>query len=96
MASLTGTFSLDHEIGRKNIRWIGIYRPFVGGIYGLATFLMLASGVLQPQNPDSGKQYAYFGALALFSGFFERFTKLGPTGSPTALDGKSRRKSDTG
>ncbi len=95
MASLTGTFSLDHEIGRKNIRWIGIYRPFVGGIYGLATFLMLASGVLQPQNPDSGKQYAYFGALALFSGFFERFTKLGPTGSPTALDGEERRKSDT-
>jgi hypothetical protein len=89
MASLTGTFSLDHEIGRKNIRWIGIYRPFVGGIYGLATYLMLAGGVLQAQNPDSGKKYAYYATLALFSGFFERFTKLGPTGAPTAPDGKS-------
>jgi len=89
MASLTGTFSLDHEIGRKNIRWIGIYRPFVGGIYGLATFLMLAGGVLQVENPGSGEKYAYYATLALFSGFFERFTKLGPTGAPTPLDGKS-------
>jgi len=89
MASLTGTFSLDHEIGRKNIRWIGIYRPFVGGIYGLATFLMLAGGVLQVTNPGSGEKYAYYATLALFSGFFERFTKLGPTGGPAPLDGKS-------
>ncbi len=94
MASLTGSFALDHEIGRKNVRWIGIYRPFVGGIYGLATYLMLASGVLQTQAADSGRKYAYYGTLALFSGFFERFTKLGPGGTPTGLDGEEKRKGD--
>jgi hypothetical protein len=86
MASLTGKFELNHELGRKNVRWIGIYRPFVGGIFGLATFLMLASGILQTESPGSDRDYAYFGILALFSGFFERFTKLAPTGAPIPLD----------
>ena len=51
MASLsTDKFSLDHELGRKNVRWRGIYRPFVGGIFGLASFLMLSSGIRQTQT----------------------------------------------
>jgi hypothetical protein len=86
MASLTGKFTLDHEVGRKNVRWIGIYRPFVGGIFGLATFLLLASGILQTQRPGDDRDFAYYGILALFSGFFERFTKLGPGAVPTLAD----------
>jgi hypothetical protein len=86
MASLTGKFVIDHEVGRKNLRWIGIYRPFVGGIFGVATFLLLASGIMQTQSPGEGKDFAYYGILALFSGFFERFTKLGPGGAPTPVE----------
>ncbi len=86
MASLTGKFALDHEVGRKNVRWIGIYRPFVGGIFGVATFLMLASGILQTQSPGDEKDFAYYGILSLFSGFFERFTKLGAGGVPTPVE----------
>jgi hypothetical protein len=92
MASPDDTkFSLDFEVGRANVRWLGIYRPFVGGIYGAATFLLLSSGILQTETPGSDKDYAYFGILALFSGFFERFTKL-PTGDmPTVVEeGKAR------
>ena len=92
MASLTGKFALDHEVGRKNLRWIGIYRPLVGGIFGIATFLMLASGILQTQSPGGGKDFAYYGILALFSGFFERFTKLSPTGAPTPVEGAKDEK----
>ncbi len=86
MASLTGKFALDHELGRKNVRWMGIYRPFVGGIFGVATFLMLASGILQTESPGADKDFAYYGILALFSGFFERFTKLTPAGAPTPVE----------
>ena len=74
-------FTLDFEVGRANVRWIGIYRPFVGGVYGVATFLLLASGILQTESPDAGRDFAYYGILAFFSGFFERFTKL-PTDMP--------------
>jgi hypothetical protein len=95
MASLTGKFVLDHELGRKNVRWVGIYRPFVGGIFGMATFLLLASGILQTESPGADRDFAYYGILALFSGFFERFTKLGPGGVPMPLeeDGEAERGS---
>ena len=79
MASPTKKFTTNFELGRKNVRWMGIYRSFVGAIFGGATFLMLASGILQTQDAGD-KDYAYYGILAFFSGFFERFTKLTPTG----------------
>ena len=80
MASVDETkFVLDFEVGRANVRWLGIYRPFVGGIFGVATFLLLSSGILQTQTPGEDRDFAYYGILAFFSGFFERFTKL-PTG----------------
>jgi hypothetical protein len=87
MASVDETkFALDFEVGRANVRWLGVYRPFVGGIFGVATFLTLASGILQTQSPDVGTDFAYYGILAFFSGFFERFTKL-PTGDlPTKVE----------
>jgi hypothetical protein len=80
MASPTKKFTTNFELGRKNVRWMGIYRSFVGAIFGGATFLMLASGILQTQDAGD-KDYAYYGILAFFSGFFERFTKLTPTGA---------------
>jgi hypothetical protein len=80
MASPTKKFTTNFELGRKNVRWMGIYRSFVGAIFGGATFLMLASGILQTQDAGN-KDYAYYGILAFFSGFFERFTKLTPTGA---------------
>ena len=79
MASPMKKFTTNFELGRKNVRWMGIYRSFVGAIFGGATFLMLASGILQTQDAGD-KDYAYYGILAFFSGFFERFTKLTPTG----------------
>jgi hypothetical protein len=80
MASPVRKFTTRFELGRKNVRWMGIYRSFVGAIFGAATFLMLASGILQTQDAGD-KDYAYYGILAFFSGFFERFTKLTPTGA---------------
>jgi hypothetical protein len=79
MAALTGKFHLDFEVGRMNVRWLGLYRPLVGGIFGVATFLLLASEIMQTNTPGPERDYAYYGILAFFSGFFERFTKL-PTG----------------
>ena len=49
--SVEKKFAIDFEVGRTNVRWLGIYRPCVGGIFGLATFLLLASGILQTQSP---------------------------------------------
>ena len=86
MASLGRKFTGRYELGRKNVRWIGIYRPFVGGLFGVAAFLLLASGILQTQDKTGDQKLAYYGILALFSGFFERFTTLGASGQPMPLE----------
>ena len=78
------------------MRWIGIYRPFVGALFGVAAFLLLASGILQTDEPTSDQKLAYFGILALFSGFFERFTTLGAGGQPTPLEKGDDRSPNRG
>ena len=95
MASLLeGKFVLDFEVGRANVRWLGIYRPFVGGIFGVATFFLLSSGILTTESPGDDRDFAYYGILAFFSGFFERFTKL-PTGDmPTVVEEGTAGKTD--
>jgi hypothetical protein len=95
MASLTAKFHLDFEVGRMNVRWLGLYRPLVGGVFGVATFMLLASGILQTNTPGPDRDYAYYGILAFFSGFFERFTKL-PTGEmPSVGETGAAAKADT-
>jgi hypothetical protein len=96
MASLGRKFTRNYELGRKNVRWVGVYRPFVGGLFGVAAFLLLASGILQTDEPSSDQELAYFGILALFSGFFERFTTLGAGGQPTPLEKGDDRSPDGG
>ena len=86
MASLGKKFTQKHELGRKNVRWIGIYRPFVGGLFGLAAYLLIASGILQTDQPSGDEKLAYYGILALFAGFFERFTTIGAGGRPVPLE----------
>jgi hypothetical protein len=86
IASSSGKFELDYEVGRKQVRWLGIYRPLLGAIFGVSTYLLLASGVLETKQPASDKAIAYYGALAFLSGFFERFLKVAPGGTPTPLE----------
>jgi hypothetical protein len=86
MASDTGKFDLDYEVGRKQVRWLGSYRPWLGAIFGVATYLLLASGILQTNPPERAVKAAYYGALAFLAGFFERFLKIAPGGVPTPLE----------
>ena len=85
IASTTGKFDLDYEVGRKQVRWLGIYRPLLGAIFGVATYLLLASGLLQTSTPG-GSAVAYYGSLAFLAGFFERFMKVAPGGAPAPMD----------
>jgi hypothetical protein len=94
MASLTGTFNLDHEVGRKQVRYLGFYRPFLGAIFGVATFLLLASGVLDTTSTRD-QELAYYGALAFLAGFFERLMKIAPGGVPTEIETKTKEDKET-
>ena len=72
-----GQFTVDFEVGRPLLRRLGLYKPFVGAIFGVALYFLLASGLLQtkPPNDSSGMLY-FYGIIAFFAGFSERFTSV--------------------
>jgi hypothetical protein len=67
-----GKFNMDFELGRPLIRRLGIFRPLVGGVFGVALFFLLASGLLD-LKPGSGLEPYYYGIAAFLAGFSERF-----------------------
>jgi len=68
----TGKFNVDFELGRPLIRRLGVFRPFVGAIFGVALFFLLASGLLQ-LKPGAGPEPYFYGFAAFLAGFSERF-----------------------
>lgn len=95
-----GSFNLDFELGRPLVRRLGVFRPFVGAIFGVALFLLLASGLLDFKPNPSAEPY-YYGIAAFLAGFSERFAtgmlgvaerRLAPSASPSAepMDGAAQ------
>ncbi len=66
-------FSIDFEVGRPLLRRLGLYKPFVGAVFGTATYFLLAGGLL-PTTTASGKRLYFYGIIAFLAGFSERFT----------------------
>jgi hypothetical protein len=74
MGNGPGTFNVDFEIGRPLLRRLGVYKPFVGAIFGVATYFLLASELLASKEPNEGQAIYFYGIVAFFAGFSERFT----------------------
>ena len=66
-------FSIDFEVGRPLLRRLGVYKPFVGSVFGVATYFLLAGGLL-PTTTSSGNRLYFYGIIAFLAGFSERFT----------------------
>ena len=70
-----GRFNIDFELGRPLMRRLGVYRPFLGGAFGVVLYFLLASGLLDISIPDDKQPY-YFGFCAFLAGFSERFASV--------------------
>jgi gluconate kinase len=66
-------FSVDFEVGRPMLRRLGLYKPFVGSVFGVATYFLLAGGLL-PTTTTTGNRLYFYGIIAFLAGFSERFT----------------------
>jgi hypothetical protein len=73
MSGAGDKFSVDFEIGRPLLRRLGLYKPMVGSVFGVALYFLLASGLLKTQPPD-GNLLDFYAIIAFFAGFSERFT----------------------
>jgi hypothetical protein len=69
-----GNFSVDFEIGRPLLRRLGVYKPFVGAVFGVAAYFLLASELLASKEPGDAQALYFYGIVAFFAGFSERFT----------------------
>jgi hypothetical protein len=70
-----GKFNVDFELGRPLIRRLGLYRPFLGAIFGVALYFLLASGIAGVVVSENRELY-YYGFAAFLAGFSERFATV--------------------
>jgi hypothetical protein len=76
MNSIGGSFTIDVELGRPLLRRLGLYKPFVGAIFGVAVYWILTAGLLaKAQIPkEADGRIFFYGIAAFLAGFSERFT----------------------
>jgi hypothetical protein len=70
------SFMLDFEVGRPALRRLGSMRPFLGAVFGVVTYYVLQSGIIEPTTKAPDKLIYYYGSLAFVAGFSERWTKV--------------------
>lgn len=69
-------FQVDFEVGRPVLRRLGFYRPFVGAVFGVALYFLLASKLLRTETPGEAQALYFYGIAAFFAGFSERWTNV--------------------
>jgi hypothetical protein len=75
MGTERGKFNIDFELGRPLMRRLGLFRPFVGAVVGVALYFLLASGILDIEVEEAKEPY-YYGFAAFLAGFSERFATV--------------------
>lgn len=73
----TGRFSLDFEVGRSYLVFLGILRPLLGAIFGLALYFAVISGILDlfAVSPDGTARFYFLLVIAFLAGFSERWAQ---------------------
>ena len=79
-------FDIDPEVGRQALFFLGIFRPFVGAVFGLALYFLLQSSLLQV---SSANKFATYVVAAFLGGFSERFVKVMLHGAEGSLGDKT-------
>ena len=70
-------FTVHYDLGKRTLYMLGSYRPVLGAVFGIFTYFVLASGILQTKKlPDSRTALYYYGSLAFVAGFSERFAQV--------------------
>jgi hypothetical protein len=77
-------FGLDPAVGRRSVFFLGLLRPFVGSIFGLALYFLLQSSLVQA---STNNRFATYVVVAFIGGFSERFTKVMLNNAETAVSG---------
>lgn len=91
MSASTDKFAVDFEVGRPLLRRLGLYKPLVGSVFGVAVYFLLASGLLMTTTPQ-GKVLYFYAFAAFLAGFSERFTGVMFGGAERLLSGDGKEE----
>jgi hypothetical protein len=71
----SGDSWLEHETARGYLRLLGMFRPLIGAIFGVALYFGIQSGVLQFIKPPTSADavFFFFAFIAFLAGFSERW-----------------------
>ncbi len=75
MASGKGSFNLDFEVGRSQIRRLGSFRPVIGAISALVVYFAMKAELFQVL-PDQKESFYFFAVVAFVAGFSERWANV--------------------
>jgi hypothetical protein len=77
MRMSSNSFRVDFEVGRRTVKQLGSFRPFIGVVFGIALYFLVRSGVLRIDLPEAeSTAFFFFGTLAFLAGFNERWTNV--------------------
>ena len=72
----SGSLKLRFETGKWYIRYLGMFRPFIGAVFGVMLYALLAGGVLAVDPPaDETQAFFFYVVVAFLAGFSERFAQ---------------------
>jgi hypothetical protein len=69
-------FTLEFEVGRKSVRYLGGIRPWIGALSALAVYLALQSNLVEFLQGSGEKETYFYATIAFVSGFSERRAKV--------------------
>jgi hypothetical protein len=79
-------FTIDHELGSRGVFRLGIYRPLIGAISGVAVYFLVQTPLLSVS--DHTRTFQYYAILAFLAGFSERWTQVVLSGAMRTVGGE--------
>jgi len=74
-AQVAESLDVDHQAGTLLILCAGAFRPLVGGLFGLAFYVLVNSGLLPIEIPADPNQSYFYASIAFLAGFSERIAQ---------------------
>jgi hypothetical protein len=73
----TGSFEVEHDVGRTYVAFLGALRPAIGAVFGMALSLAVTSKMIRlPGVADTGDEhFAALLVVSFFAGFSERWAQ---------------------
>ncbi|MGI9112680.1 MAG: hypothetical protein ACR2GT_10890 [Gaiellaceae bacterium] len=69
-----GSFAIDHELSRWDVRLVGSYRPLIGSVSGIVVYFLFQTPLV-PIEQDS-LTLSFFVVVSFLAGFSERWTRM--------------------